>query len=79
MHTAQLAELSHNGTARHPDAHQIVTRRYVSEPLMSHHSTPALALAAALALTGVSVDKIAQANSLIDVNRIYKDSALVIP
>ena len=26
--------------------------RYVSEPLMSHHSTPALALAAALALTG---------------------------
>lgn len=31
------------------------------------------------AATGVSVDKIAQANSLIDVNRIYKDSALVIP
>ncbi|EDN79665.1 hypothetical protein HMPREF0970_00323 [Schaalia odontolytica F0309] len=24
MHTAQLEELSHNGTARHPDAHQIV-------------------------------------------------------
>lgn len=31
------------------------------------------------AATGVSVDKIAQANSLVDVNRIYKDSALVIP
>lgn len=29
--------------------------------------------------TGVSVDKIAQVNSLVDVNRIYKDSALVIP
>lgn len=29
--------------------------------------------------TGVSVDKIAQANSLVDVNRIYKESALVIP
>lgn len=31
------------------------------------------------AATGVSVDKIAQANSLVDVNRIYKESALVIP
>lgn len=29
--------------------------------------------------TGVSVDKIAQANSLVDVNCIYKESALVIP
>lgn len=31
------------------------------------------------AATGVSVDKIAQANSLVDVNLIYTDSALVIP
>lgn len=31
------------------------------------------------AATGVSVDKIAQANSLVDVNCIYKESALVIP
>lgn len=31
------------------------------------------------AATGVSVDKIAQANSLVDVNHIYKESALVIP
>jgi hypothetical protein len=40
---------------------------------------PGDTLSSISALTGVSVDKIAQANSLIDVNRIYKDSALVIP
>ena len=59
MHTAQLEELTHNRTARQPDALLIITRRYVSEPLMSHHSTPALAIAAALALTGVSVPALA--------------------
>lgn len=40
---------------------------------------PGDTLSSISALTGVSVDKIAQANSLVDVNRIYKDSALVIP
>ena len=40
---------------------------------------PGDTLSSISAATGVSVDKIAQANSLIDVNRIYKDSALVIP
>lgn len=40
---------------------------------------PGDTLSSISAATGVSVDKIAQANSLIDVNRIYKESALVIP
>lgn len=40
---------------------------------------PGDTLSSISAATGVSVDKIAQANSLIDVNCIYKDSALVIP
>lgn len=40
---------------------------------------PGDTLSSISALTGVSVDKIAQANSLVDVNRIYKESALVIP
>lgn len=40
---------------------------------------PGDTLSSISAATGVSVDKIAQANSLVDVNRIYKDSALVIP
>lgn len=40
---------------------------------------PGDTLSSISAATGVSVDKIAQVNSLIDVNRIYKDSALVIP
>ena len=40
---------------------------------------PGDTLSSISASTGVSVDKIAQANSLVDVNRIYKDSALVIP
>lgn len=40
---------------------------------------PGDTLSSISALTGVSVDKIAQANSLIDVNCIYKESALVIP
>ena len=40
---------------------------------------PGDTLSSISATTGVSVDKIAQANSLVDVNRIYKDSALVIP
>lgn len=40
---------------------------------------PGDTLSSISAVTGVSVDKIAQANSLIDVNCIYKDSALVIP
>lgn len=40
---------------------------------------PGDTLSSISAVTGVSVDKIAQANSLVDVNRIYKDSALVIP
>lgn len=40
---------------------------------------PGDTLSSISAATGVSVDKIAQANSLMDVNRIYKDSALVIP
>ena len=40
---------------------------------------PGDTLSSISAATGVSVDKIAQANSLIDVNRIYMDSALVIP
>ena len=31
------------------------------------------------AATGVSVDRLAQANGIMDVNLIYKDSALVIP
>lgn len=40
---------------------------------------PGDTLSSISAATGVSVDKIAQANSLVDVNRIYKESALVIP
>jgi hypothetical protein len=40
---------------------------------------PGDTLSSISAATGVSVDKIAQANSLIDVNCIYKESALVIP
>ena len=40
---------------------------------------PGDTLSSISAATGVSVDKIAQANSLVDVNCIYKDSALVIP
>lgn len=40
---------------------------------------PGDTLSSISATTGVSVDKIAQANSLVDVNRIYKESALVIP
>lgn len=40
---------------------------------------PGDTLSSISAATGVSVDKIAQVNSLVDVNRIYKDSALVIP
>ena len=40
---------------------------------------PGDTLSSISASTGVSVDKIAQTNSLVDVNRIYKDSALVIP
>lgn len=40
---------------------------------------PGDTLSSISAVTGVSVDKIAQANSLVDVNRIYKESALVIP
>lgn len=40
---------------------------------------PGDTLSSISAATGVSVDKIAQANSLVDVNRIYKGSALVIP
>lgn len=40
---------------------------------------PGDTLSSISAATGVSVDKIAQANSLVDVNRIYKDSALAIP
>lgn len=40
---------------------------------------PGDTLSSISAATGVSVDKIAQVNSLIDVNCIYKDSALVIP
>lgn len=40
---------------------------------------PGDTLSSISAATGVSVDKIAQANSLVDVNLIYKDSALVIP
>ena len=40
---------------------------------------PGDTLSSISASTGVSVDKIAQVNSLVDVNRIYKDSALVIP
>lgn len=40
---------------------------------------PGDTLSSISAATGMSVDKIAQANSLVDVNRIYKDSALVIP
>ena len=40
---------------------------------------PGDTLSSISASTGVSVDKIAQANSLVDVNRIYKESALVIP
>lgn len=40
---------------------------------------PGDTLSSISAATGVSVDKIAQANSLVDVNCIYKESALVIP
>ena len=40
---------------------------------------PGDTLSSISAATGVSVDKIVQANSLVDVNCIYKDSALVIP
>lgn len=40
---------------------------------------PGDTLSSISALTGVSVDKIAQANSIEDVNRIYRESALVIP
>ena len=40
---------------------------------------PGDTLSSISAATGVSVDKIAQANSLVDVNRIYKESALLIP
>ena len=40
---------------------------------------PGDTLSSISASTGVSVDKIAQANSLVDVNCIYKESALVIP
>ena len=40
---------------------------------------PGDTLSSISASTGVSVDKIAQANSLVDVNHIYKESALVIP
>ena len=40
---------------------------------------PGDTLSSISAATGVSVDKIAQANSLMDVNRIYKESALLIP
>lgn len=40
---------------------------------------PGDTLSSISAATGVSVDKIAQANSLVDVNYIYKESALVIP
>ena len=44
-----------------------------------HIVQPGDTLSSISAATGVSVDKIAQANSLVDVNRIYKESALVIP
>lgn len=40
---------------------------------------PGDTLSSISAATGVSVDKIVQANSLVDVNCIYKESALVIP
>lgn len=40
---------------------------------------PGDTLSSISAATGVSVDKIAQVNSLVDVNCIYKESALVIP
>lgn len=40
---------------------------------------PGDTLSSISATTGVSVDKLVQANSIEDVNRIYRESALVIP
>lgn len=58
-----------------PPAHPVNDGRGASVYIVQPGDT----LSSISAATGVSVDKIAQANSLVDVNRIYKDSALVIP
>lgn len=58
-----------------PPAHPVDDGRGASVYIVQPGDT----LSSISAATGVSVDKIAQANSLIDVNCIYKESALVIP
>ena len=58
-----------------PPAHPVNDGRGASVYIVQPGDT----LSSISAATGVSVDKIAQANSLVDVNCIYKESALVIP
>ena len=57
------------------DGSNVNDGRYASVYIVQPGDT----LSSISAATGVSVDKIAQANSLVDVNCIYKESALVIP